>query len=60
MQVTESGIKVGVQPWVRVPDFATAESELYRALVERFRATGIALPVAYHGVRLVNGAPAAR
>ncbi len=59
-QVTESGIKVGVEPWVRVPDFAAAESELNRALVERFRATGVALPVAYHEVRLLNGAAAVR
>lgn len=57
-QVTESGIKVGVQPWVRVADFADAETELYRALVERFRAAGVSLPVAYREVRLLTGAAA--
>ena len=58
-QVTESGIKVGVQPWVLVADYADTEATLYRALLERFRATGITLPVAYHEVRLLNGVPAA-
>jgi small conductance mechanosensitive channel len=58
-QVTESGIKLGVQPWVRVADYSDVEGVLYRALVERFRATGVALPVAYHEVRLLDGMPAA-
>jgi small conductance mechanosensitive channel len=58
-QVTESGIKVGVQPWVRVPDFADAEAELYRALVERFRAAGVSLAVAYREVRPLTGAASA-
>jgi small conductance mechanosensitive channel len=56
--VTESAIKIGVDPWVRVPDVGDAEAELYRALVERLRATGIAPPVARHEVRLLNGVPA--
>ena len=53
--VTESAIKIGIDPWVRVPDVSDAEAELYRALVERFRTKGVALTVAYHEVRLLNG-----
>ena len=60
MQVTETGIRVGVQPWVRVPDYSDAEASLYRALVERFRAVGVALPVAYHEVRLLDGSEATK
>jgi small conductance mechanosensitive channel len=58
-QVTETGIKVGVQPWVRIADYSDAEAALYRALLERFRTSDIALPVAYHEVRLLNSVPAA-
>ncbi len=57
--VTESAIRIAVEPWVRVPDVADAEAELYRAIVERFRAIGVTLPVAYHEVRLLNAVPAA-
>jgi small conductance mechanosensitive channel len=53
-QVTESGIKVSVGPWVSVPDVGPAEGELYQALVERFRARGVAVPVPRHDVRLLD------
>ena len=53
--VTDMHIKVGVEPWVRVSDFGAAEIELNRALVERFRASGVALPVPYREVRLLDG-----
>jgi small conductance mechanosensitive channel len=59
-KVTETGIKLSVQPWVRVPDFSAAEDTLYRALVERFRATGVTLPVSYHEVRMLNGGAVAK
>jgi small conductance mechanosensitive channel len=52
--VDDIGIKIEVQPWVRVPDVVTAEPELYQALVEAFRARGIGVPVAAHDVRLLN------
>jgi small conductance mechanosensitive channel len=55
-QITETGIGVAVQPFVSVTEVPEAEAELYQALVERFRATGVSLPVAYHEVRLLNGA----
>jgi small conductance mechanosensitive channel len=53
--VDDIGIKIEVQPWVRVVDVVTAEPELYQALVEAFRARGIGVPVAAHDVRLLNG-----
>ena len=59
-RVTDAGIKVSVQPWVRVTDFSAAEDTLYRALVERFRATGVTLPVSYHEVRMLNGGAVAK
>ena len=36
-QVEIGGVKVGVHPWVRVPDVVAVEAELYKALAERFR-----------------------
>src|SRR5262247_2705670 len=58
--VDDIGIKIEVQPWVRVPDVVAAEPELYQALVEAFRARGIGVPVTVHDVRLMNQAGAVR
>jgi small-conductance mechanosensitive channel len=53
-QITESGIKIGIEPWVRVVDVGAAEAEIYGALVEEFRARRIDLGLARQEVRLVN------
>ena len=53
-QITESGIKIGIEPWVRVVDVGAADSEIYGALVEEFRARRIDLGLARQEVRLVN------
>jgi small conductance mechanosensitive channel len=58
-QVTDGGVKVAVQPWVRVPDVGVADGELYQALLEHLRARGLTAPAAsQHEVRLLNGASA--
>jgi len=54
-QVSDGGIKIAAAPWVSVADVGPAEAELYQALVERFRARGIAAPVPRHEVRLLDG-----
>jgi small conductance mechanosensitive channel len=54
-QVGDGGIKVAAGPWVSTADVGPAEAELYQALVERFRARGIAAPVPRHDVRLLDG-----
>src|SRR5690349_14218643 len=33
-QIEPAGVRIGVNPWVKVPDVVPAEAELYRALVE--------------------------
>jgi len=58
--VDDIGIKIAVQPWVRVADVVAVEPELYQTLVEAFRARGIGVPVAAHDVRLMNQAGAVR
>jgi small conductance mechanosensitive channel len=54
-QVSDGGIKVAAGPWVNATDVGPVEAELYQALVERFRARGIAAPVPRHDVRLLDG-----
>ena len=53
-QVEMAGVRIGVHPWVRVPDVDPAEAELYKALAERFRAAGIGIPLPRQEVRLLS------
>jgi small conductance mechanosensitive channel len=53
-QIEAAGVRIGVNPWVKVPDVVVAEAEIYRALVERFGAAGIAGPLPRQEVQLVN------
>jgi len=53
-QVTESGIKVSIQPWVRIVDVGAAEAEIYGAILQEFRTRQIELGLARQEVRLVN------
>jgi small conductance mechanosensitive channel len=56
-QVTDGGVKIAVQPWVRVSDVGIADGELYQALLEHLRARGVSGGATQlHEVRLVNGA----
>jgi small conductance mechanosensitive channel len=53
-EVGELGIKIGIHPWVRVTDVGTADPELYQALIERFRAGRVGVPLRQHEVRLLD------
>jgi len=53
-QIEVGGVRIAVEPWVRVADVAAAEGEIYRALAERFAAAGIAVPLPRQEVRLVS------
>jgi small conductance mechanosensitive channel len=56
-QVTDGGVKIAVQPWVRVTDVGVADGEIYQALLEHLRARGVSGGATQlHEVRLVNGA----
>ncbi len=57
-QIESAGIRIGVNPWVRVPDVVETEAELYQALAERFRAAGIGVPPSRHEVRVIDRASA--
>jgi small conductance mechanosensitive channel len=52
-QLELAGVRVGVSPWVRVPDVVAGEAELYRALADRFAASGVAVPLPKQEVRVL-------
>ena len=58
-QVSDAGVKLAIQPWVRAQDMGAVEAELYEAIVQDFRARGIREMPLKHDVRLVNGAAVA-
>src|SRR6266849_905494 len=56
--VEAGGIKLAVEPWVRVVDVVPAEAEIYQGLVESFRTRRIGVPVTAHEVRLLEAVAA--
>lgn len=52
-QIELAGVRIGVNPWVRVPDVVAAEAELYRALADRLAASGVAVPLPKQEVRVL-------
>lgn len=54
--LADSAITIAVRPWAPVADYALVQAELYQAIVERFRASKIAIPFPQHEVRLLNPA----
>ncbi len=54
-QLLDSSIQISLGPWVKVDDFASTPGELYQAIVERFRARRIDIPLPQREVRLLNG-----
>ncbi len=53
-QVTDTGIRIGVNPWVKVVDVGI-EGDLHRALVEHMRGRGVGLGLGPSQVQMVNG-----
>ncbi|MEQ1881857.1 MAG: mechanosensitive ion channel domain-containing protein [Burkholderiales bacterium] len=54
--LADSSINISVNPWVDVADFGPTTGELYKAIVESFRAGGISIPFPQHEVRLIGNA----
>ncbi len=57
IQVTalaDSSVNISVKPWVNVPDYAPASSELNQAILETFREKGISIPFPQREVRLLG------
>jgi small conductance mechanosensitive channel len=54
--LSDSSIDIAVKPWTSVPDFPVAGGEIYKAIVERFRERGVAMPFPQMEVRLLQNA----
>ena len=52
----EWGVTLAARPWVAVTDYVPAQAEIYQALVERFRAQGIVIPLPQREVHMVGAA----
>ena len=57
-QLADSSICIAVKPWVKLPDFGPAGSELYQSLIDRFRAAGIRIPSPQREVRVIQNTAA--
>jgi small conductance mechanosensitive channel len=49
----ESSIDIGISPWVSVPDYGAAISEVNKAVLEAFRSRRIVIPLPQREVRMV-------
>jgi small conductance mechanosensitive channel len=54
--LADSGVQLAVRPWCKAEDFWRIHYEVYRAVMERFRDRGIAIPSPQREVRLVSTA----
>ena len=60
-RLSESGVSIGVCPWVNVPDYDAAISELNKTMLEVFSGRNIVLALPQYEVRMLAGeAEAAR
>ncbi len=55
--LADSAVKIGILPWVNVPDYIEAIGELNRSVLEIFRQQGITIPVSQREVRLLGELP---
>jgi small conductance mechanosensitive channel len=53
-ELADSSVTLSIQPWVAVTDMVSARAELYKAVVERFRASKIDVPFPVREVRLLR------
>ncbi len=55
-ELGDSSINISIKPWTAVPDFAPAGPEIYRAIIQEFRAHQIEIPFPQREVRMLNDA----
>jgi small conductance mechanosensitive channel len=54
--LADSSINISVNPWVNVPDYGPAGSEINKTIVEAFRGKSIAIPFPQREVRMLGNA----
>lgn len=52
-KIAGSGVTIAVGPWVKVPDYPAATSEINQSILEAFRRAGIPAPVPQREVRML-------
>jgi small conductance mechanosensitive channel len=53
-KVENGAIGIGVAPWVAIADYGAAPAEIHKAIIEQFRAEGIAGPVPLREIRMLQ------
>jgi len=53
-ELADSSIEIAVCPWVKVPDFPGAPSELYRAIIKALAHAGVQMPFPQSEIRVLN------
>jgi len=54
-RLTDSAVMLSVLPWVTVPDYVPAGSEINQTILETFRTRGIVIPLPQREVRMLGG-----
>ena len=54
-KLADSSVCISINPWVAVPDYEAATSEINKAVLEIFRARSIVIPLPQREVRMVAG-----
>jgi small conductance mechanosensitive channel len=52
--LADSSINIAIKPWTAVADYGPAQTELYQAVVEQFRANQISIPFPQREVRTIG------
>lgn len=53
-RLADSSVSIGINPWVSVPDYEAATSEINQAVLETFRSRNIAIPFPQREVRVIS------
>ena len=53
-RLADSSVRIGIHPWVNVPDYLPATSEINRAVLEAFRDRNIVIPMPRREVRMLE------
>ncbi|MGO8756039.1 MAG: mechanosensitive ion channel family protein [Gallionellaceae bacterium] len=55
-RLTDACVTLSVNPWVNVPDYYSAQSEVNKTILETFRKRGIVIPLPQREVRMLGSA----
>jgi small conductance mechanosensitive channel len=53
--LADSSINIAIKPWTAVADYGPAQTEIYQAITEQFRANSISIPFPQREIRMLGG-----